>query len=82
MSILLTDDIKPKHKKVMAIAYIAPWRDGTLGWVVPNFIHEKDISRPRVERYDYAKGEWVYRCKVTIELAPDKRGRIRRLRVR
>ena len=81
-SYLLTEKIKVKPTKVVGIAYVAPWQDGSLGWAVPNFIHHKQIEQPYIERYKYAEGEWAYRCKITIQLLPDKLGRVRRLRIK
>lgn len=79
---LITERIRPRHLKVKAIAYVAPWRTGDLGWVVPNFIEHGQVCKPYADYAKYAEGEWAYRCRITIELLPDKRGHLRRVRIR
>ena len=60
---------KPKKiKKTVAKAYVGLWRDGSLGWYVPDFISsDRYPCAVSSDTPGYAVGEWGYLCEVTIK---------------
>lgn len=64
--------------KMVGKAWIGVWNEPQrqLGWAVPNFIEENHVNQLNKGEHhnDWAQGEF-WKCKVTIELLKDKRGR-------
>jgi len=55
-------------------AYVGVWRDGSLGWCAPKYIHSKsDSGKPETTKYN--RGRRVYLCEVSITPILDKNGR-------
>ncbi len=60
-----------KTQKIIAYAYVGKWRDGTLGWVVPNYLHsqntEKYPRKPDLRTHFVPDDNKFFLAKITIE---------------
>ena len=73
----------PDGATVVGYGYVAPWLDGTPGWVMPThlttFDRDKKSARKypgKVESRPWNSGEASYLCRITVKPVRDKRGRL------
>ncbi len=68
-----------KNKDIMVSkAWVGEWSDGTIGWLMPQYIDERDQapdSRQRHLARNTTQPITLYRCRITVERLKDKRGR-------
>ena len=69
----------PLPSKMVGRAWVGVWNDQEhhLGWAVPNFLDNYRVNGPLDQ--PWAKGTF-WKCKITIELLRDRRGRLRSCR--
>jgi hypothetical protein len=62
--------------KISSRAWVGCWGDGNPGWGMPGHIDDwNETLRTQAKRDYVCDGDVFYRCKVTVELLKDKRGR-------
>ena len=65
-------------RKLTAYGYVGEWRDKTLGWFLPKFLHKSDTKKRPAHPYatfDSAIGRKGVLCKITIEEIPNRNKR-------
>lgn len=64
--------------KVEAKAWVGEWFGGSIGWLLPFCLDERD-TKPDFHQYGVAgrcaEPLTLYRCRITVERLFDKRGR-------
>ncbi len=70
--------------KVIGYGWIGRWNDGQIGWGLPDCLSDNltavaDMGPPG---RPHAPGEMVIKCRITVEVVHDKRGREIRKKVK
>ena len=60
-------------KPAMGYGYVGAWKDGDIGWGLPNALHDRR-SGPREDFWGH-KNVRTFLCKITIEPVTDVDGR-------
>jgi hypothetical protein len=66
---------RDKNKSV-AYGWTGRWSDGQIGWCVPQFVYNniREVAYPCPHMPDL-KGVKLVKCRITVEVVKDKRGR-------
>jgi hypothetical protein len=81
---------KINKNKTVSYGYVGRWHDGSLGWVMPKFLSDnygpKHPAVPRLQDNPFVSAfedvPLFEKCKITIEVVKNKKGKAIRRRIK